>query len=359
MNHLRACVGLLVVVGHGDRVELADRIVAHQHAAWVFPRDGRTRLDLRPRDFGALAATKASLRDEVIHAAFAVLIARIPVLHGAVFHLCVCFGNNLHDGRMKLVFIALRCRATFHITHIRAFVGHDEGALKLTRVGCVDAEIRREFQRTTHAFWDIAERAVAEHRRVQSGKEIIGVRHDRPEVLFHQVGVLLDRLAERHEDDAVFRERVLEGRLHRSRVHHRIDGHAREFLLLVQRDAEFVESVQQFGINLVEALYLLAFARRGVIDNVLIVNFGKVEVRPVGLFQRLPMAEGLQTELQQPFRFLFLLGNQANNVLIQTFRRKIGFNVGHEAVFILFACNFADNIVFRMLVHFLLRMISN
>ena len=78
---------------------------------------------------------------------------------------------------MKLVFIALRCRAAFHITHIRTFVGHDQGAFKLARVGRVDAEISREFQRTAHTFWDVTERAVAEDRRVERGKKVVGVGH--------------------------------------------------------------------------------------------------------------------------------------------------------------------------------------
>ena len=99
---------------------------------------------------------------------------------------------------------------------------------------------------------------------------------------------------------------------------------------------------------------MLAFARRGVIDNVLIINFGKVEVRPIGLFQGQPMAESLQAEVQQPLRFLFLPGNQADDVLIQAFRREIGFNVGHKAVFILLVCDFADDIFFRIRIHFIL-----
>ena len=253
---------------------------------------------------------------------------------------------------MKLVFIALRSRTTFHIAHIRAFVGHDERALKLTRVGRVDTEIGRQLQRTTDSLRDVTERAIAEDRRVQSGEKVICVGHHLAEIFLHQVGVLLDCLAERHEDDAMLRECLLEGRLHRGRVHHRINGHAREFLLLVERDAQFVEGSQQFRIHLVETLFLLAFARCGIINDVLVVDFREIEMCPVGLFERLPMAEGLQSKLQQPFGFLFLLGDEADDVLVQAFRHKIGFNVGHETIFILLARDLADDIFVRMLIHF-------
>ena len=141
VNHLGARVGLLVVVGHGDGIELADRVVAHQHTAWVFPCDGRSCLDLCPRDFRAVAATETALRDKVVDTTFAVFVARVPVLYGAVFHFSICLGNDFHDGCMELVFIALRSGTAFHVAHIRAFVGHNEGTLKLTRVGRVDAEI--------------------------------------------------------------------------------------------------------------------------------------------------------------------------------------------------------------------------
>src|SRR3546814_18398431 len=39
MDHLGAGVGLLRVVGERDRIELADRIVAHQHARGILPGD--------------------------------------------------------------------------------------------------------------------------------------------------------------------------------------------------------------------------------------------------------------------------------------------------------------------------------
>src|SRR5262249_10913593 len=81
MGHLRARVGLRIVVGDGDRIELADRVVAAQDAARIFPGDRRSGLDLRPGDLRAMPTAIAALGDEVVDAAPAFLVARIPVLH--------------------------------------------------------------------------------------------------------------------------------------------------------------------------------------------------------------------------------------------------------------------------------------
>src|SRR5690606_7127364 len=48
VDHFRARIGLLIVVRDSDRVELADRVLAPQDAARVFPRDRGAGLDLRP-----------------------------------------------------------------------------------------------------------------------------------------------------------------------------------------------------------------------------------------------------------------------------------------------------------------------
>src|ERR1043165_6887239 len=48
MDHLGAGIRLLEVVGDGNGIKFADRVIAAQDAAWIFPSDGGTRLDLRP-----------------------------------------------------------------------------------------------------------------------------------------------------------------------------------------------------------------------------------------------------------------------------------------------------------------------
>src|SRR5262252_1323794 len=78
MNHLGPCVGLLEIVGYGDRIKLADRVVAAENAARIFPCDGRAGLDLRPGDLGSAAPAVAALGHEIVDAAFTFGIARIP-----------------------------------------------------------------------------------------------------------------------------------------------------------------------------------------------------------------------------------------------------------------------------------------
>src|SRR5262245_572498 len=78
MDHLGAGIDLLAAVRNGDRVEFAARIIAAQDAAWIFPGDGRASLDLRPGNLGIAAAAIAALGHEIIDAALAFLVARIP-----------------------------------------------------------------------------------------------------------------------------------------------------------------------------------------------------------------------------------------------------------------------------------------
>src|SRR5204863_10172370 len=84
VDHLRAGVGLLALVRHRHRVELADGVVALEDAAGILPGDRRAGLDLRPRDLRVLAAARAALGDEVEDPAAAFLVARVPILDSPV-----------------------------------------------------------------------------------------------------------------------------------------------------------------------------------------------------------------------------------------------------------------------------------
>src|SRR5439155_5083922 len=87
VEHLRARVGLLVVVHERDGVELAHGVVALEDAARVLPRDRGAGLDLCPRDFRVRSERLPTLRDEVVDPAFAVLVPGIPVLDRGVLDL--------------------------------------------------------------------------------------------------------------------------------------------------------------------------------------------------------------------------------------------------------------------------------
>src|SRR5207245_3293361 len=93
VQHLRARVGLLVVVHERDGVKLADRVVSLEDAARVLPSDRGAGLDLGPGDFRVRAERLPALRDEVVDAAFAVLVPGIPVLDRGVLDLRVVEGD--------------------------------------------------------------------------------------------------------------------------------------------------------------------------------------------------------------------------------------------------------------------------
>ena len=132
VDHLRAGVGLLPIVGQGDGIELAHRILAAQHAAGVLPGNRRAGFDLGPGDLCVPSATVGPLGDEVVDAAAAFFITRIPVLHGGVFNLGVVQHHQLDHRGVQLVVVALGRGAAFKIADIAAFIGNDQSAFKLS-----------------------------------------------------------------------------------------------------------------------------------------------------------------------------------------------------------------------------------
>src|SRR6185369_11058703 len=87
VEHLGAAVDLLAAIRNRDRIEFTAGIVAAQDAARVLPGDGRAGLDLGPGDLRTIAAAVAALGDEIVDAALAVGVTRIPVLHRRILDL--------------------------------------------------------------------------------------------------------------------------------------------------------------------------------------------------------------------------------------------------------------------------------
>jgi hypothetical protein len=114
--------------------------------------------------FQVIAEPVSTCVHEIIDAALALGVARIPVLHGGILDLGVVKRDQLDHGGVELVLVALRRRAAFEVAHIGAFVGNDQRALELASVALVDAEIGRQFHRAAYARRHINKRAVGEHR---------------------------------------------------------------------------------------------------------------------------------------------------------------------------------------------------
>ena len=145
---------------------------------WVLPGDGRARLHLRPADLGAVAAAVAALRHEIVDAALALGIAGVPVLDGRILDLGILQRDQLDDGGVQLVLVALGRRAALEIGDVGALVRDDQRALELPRLLLVDAEIGRKLHRAAHARRDVDEGAVREDGAVERREIIVRRRHD-------------------------------------------------------------------------------------------------------------------------------------------------------------------------------------
>ena len=352
MDHLGAGIDLLVAVRNRDRIELAARIVAAQDAARILPGDRGAGFDLRPRNLGVLAAAIATLGDEVVDAALAFRVARIPVLHRRVFDLGVVMGDELYHGSMQLVLVALRSGAALEVRNVSALVGDDQRTLELAGVALVDAEIGRQLHRAFHARRHVNERAVGEYGRVQRRKIVVGGRHHSAEILLHQIGVFADRFRDRHEDHTGGLKFGLERRRDRHRIEHGIDGdtalafrahNAGQHLLLAQRNTELFVGLQNFRIDLVERGQRLLL-RRGIVIEILVVDLWIIDACPGRFFHRQPASERLQTPLEHPRRFVLLGGDESDGVFGKPFRSLLGFNDGLESITILVDVDLANPI---------------
>ena len=157
VNHLGTGIGLLIVVGNSHAVELSYRVVATQDAGRILPGNRRTRLYLSPAQLRVHTAQVASLGYQVQHTTLTMLITRIPVLNGRVFHLSIILDNNLYDSRMELVLIThWRC-TSLQIRNVSIIIGDDQCTLKLTGVTGIDAEVTAQLHRAADALRNINE----------------------------------------------------------------------------------------------------------------------------------------------------------------------------------------------------------
>ena len=323
-----------MVVGDGDRVELAHRVVALEDTARVLPGDRRAGLDLRPRDLRVHAPAGAALGDEIENAALAVLVAGIPVLDRRVFDLGVVERDELHHRRVELVLIAHGGRAAFQVADVAARIGDDQRAFELPGVLGVYAEVGGQLHGAAHAAGDIDETAVAEDRRIQRGVEVVRIRNHRAQVLAHHFGVRLHGFGKGAKDDPLLGKLLLVGGGHRNAVEDGVHRHPGEHFLLLEGNAELFIGAQQFGVDLVQAIEQFRGLRRRVVVRGLIVDGGVPDPRPPGLRHGEPAAIGLQPPIEQPIGLVLFRRDEADDVLVEAARRKVHVDVGDEAVLV-------------------------
>ena len=145
--------------------------------------------------------------------------------------------------------------------------------------------------------------------------------------------MVLYGVADGAENYSFLCEFLLEGGLHRHRVHNGIHRHAAERQSFFERYAELVECLHELRVYLL-LLILLLCQRVGIIRDCLVVDLRQVHMSPCGLLERLPVAERLKAELEHPVGLALLLRDQSHNILVETFLYDVGVHVCGEAIFI-------------------------
>ena len=151
-------------------------------------------------------------------------------------------------------------------------------------------------------------------------------------------------LRERAEYDSFLLESGTESRLHRNGIEDGIHSHTCEGLALVKRYSQFVESLFKLGINLFRAVTVLL--RSSIIYNVLKINLRDVQMPPRRDLHPLPLTKSVQTEIQQPLRFLLFRRDETYDFLIQTLGNEFLFEIRHEPVLIFLSRDVLDYIFF-------------
>ena len=167
--------------------------------------------------------------------------------------------------------------------------------------------------------------------------------HDAAHVLLNQLRMLLNRIRNRAENHACLGQLLPERRRHRHRIKHRIHRHAvfgalhaREDLLLLQRNAKLFVRLPDGRVDVIEAIgAVLKALRGGVIIALLVINRLNLQLRPIRLRHLLPLRVRLQALFQHPVRLLLLRGDKADDILIQALGRFFDFDIGDKTGLIL------------------------
>ena len=186
------------------------------------------------------------------------------------------FHDNLHHGGVELLLVAHGGGAAFHVTHVGAFIGHNERALELAGATGVDAEIAAQFHGAADAFGNVAEGTVGENGAVQGGKEIVAGGDNAGQVLLYQLRMLFYGLRERAKDNAFFCQGFAEGGGDGHGIKNGIYRHnARQHIPFLEGDAQFVKGFCQLGVYLLGPVFILFGC--SIIDNVLEINLRHIQ----------------------------------------------------------------------------------
>src|SRR5687768_2062113 len=334
MNHLGASIRLLIVIGYRYRIKFAYGVFPLQYAGGIFPGYRGPRFNLRPRNARVYAFRQTPLGYEIIDAAHAILVTGIPVLYRRVFDIGIIECNQFDHRGVQLISIKSRCRAPFEIRHGRSFLGNDQSALELSGLLRIDAEVGRQIHRALDTFRDKAEGAVRKHGRVKRRIIVVTHGHYRAEILLHQFGVSMHSFGNGAENNSDLRKLLLVGGRDGYAVENHVHRNAGKGRTLMHGHPQLLEGAKQLGVDLIHAVKLLFRLGRSVIADRLKIDPRIFDIRPLWLFHLEPLLIGFKPKFKEPRGFVFLGGNEPDNIFVKAFWRDIRLDFGNETVFV-------------------------
>ena len=147
------------------------------------------------------------------------------------------------------------CCAALDIMHVGARRGNDQGALELTHVLRIDAEVRLQRNFYPYALRDVDEATTTPYSAVQRSELVVRWRNDRAKVLLHEVRVLAQCCIHVSEDDAQFLQVLTYFVV--NCLAFVLCSHASQELALGLWNAQAIKGVFDLGRNLFPGLPLL------------------------------------------------------------------------------------------------------
>src|SRR5690625_717441 len=177
----------------------------------------------------------------------------VHILRPALYRRVTEPGTPLHDDldhtRVEGVGRVDRRRAPLDIVCIRPLIGDDQGPLELTELLGIHTEVSLERRIDRHTLRDVDEGSTRPDRRVQRRKLVVTRGDDSAEVLTEELGVELETILDRLEDDTLILPLLLERVVDHLRLVLSTD--TSEDPLLGLRDTETLEGLLDLGRNVV------------------------------------------------------------------------------------------------------------
>ena len=202
VDHFRAGVLMLTVVGERDGKNFAARFAAFHDHARIFHREARADVAIDPFHFRVFVGEPA-LGHEIED------VDR-PVLDGDVLKFRAFQRDQLDDRAVQSGGIKFRRSAALHVGQLRAFIADDEGALELAEILGVDAEVSLQRMLHFHARWHVNKRSAAENGGVQRAEFVVADRDDFAEPFPENLRMILQSFGRSDENHALFADRFLD-----------------------------------------------------------------------------------------------------------------------------------------------------